>query len=223
MNKLIIFDLDGTLLDSIEDLAAAVNYALKLRSLPLHTKSEYLHMVGHGVRNLVTLALPEHMRTDESIDSALADFTAYYTEHIDDHTRPYPGMHELLRSLDRKGYRIAVASNKFQAGVESLAKSQFPDIAFVQLLGNSPGAPLKPSPEIVHSAMREAGINPEYARGNAVMVGDSRTDLKTASNAGIPGIAVTWGFRPADDFAGETYVADSAELLETLIEKALSE
>lgn len=191
--KAILFDLDGTLLDTLEDLAEAVNEALRRRGFPLHTTEEYRKMVGHGVRNLVTVALPEAFRTDEAfIDSCLADFKAYYTEHIDVHTRPYPGIPELLSRLHGSGARIAVASNKFQEGTEQLIAEFFPGIPFVAILGNRPGYPIKPDPEIVGEVLRKADASP----AEAILVGDSSTDMLTARNGGIRSIAVTWGYRP---------------------------
>ena len=191
--KVILFDLDGTLLDTLEDLAEAVNAALRKRGLPLHSTDEYRKMVGHGVRNLVTVALPEAFRADEAfIDSCLADFKAYYTEHIDVHTHPYPGIPELLSRLHESGSRIAVASNKFQEGTERLIAEFFPGIPFVAILGNRPGYPLKPDPEIVGEVLRKADASP----AGAILVGDSSTDMLTARNGGIRSIAVSWGYRP---------------------------
>ncbi|MBP5636370.1 MAG: HAD family hydrolase, partial [Bacteroidales bacterium] len=197
--KLILFDLDGTLLDTLEDLSEAVNHALELRGLPLHTVDEYRHMVGHGVRNLVQQALPNG--TDEMVvDNALADFKAYYQVHIDVHTRPYPGIPELLTELNGRGIKMAVASNKFQEGTEYLIKRFFPEIPFVAILGNRPGAPLKPSPEIVQEVLRKADVRPE----DALMVGDSPTDMRTAANGGIEALAVTWGYRSAEELTAAT-------------------
>ena len=194
MKKLILFDLDGTLLDTLEDLAEAVNHALSLRGLPLHTTDKYRGMVGHGIRNLVQQALPSN--SDEAlVDSALADFRAYYQAHIDVHTRPYPGIPELLTALHERGVRLAVASNKFQEGTEYLIQRFFPDIPFVAILGNRPGWPLKPSPEIVSEVLNRAEVAPE----DALLVGDSPTDLRTAFNGGIEALAATWGYRSAEE------------------------
>ena len=159
MKKLVIFDLDGTLIDTLEDLAEAVNFALEKRGLPLHGLEEYRQMVGHGVRNLVKQALEASMAEapgDEYIDAALADFKEYYSAHIDVHTRPYQGIPELLAALNAKGIKMAVASNKFQEGTVHLIKEFFPEIPFVAILGNSPELPLKPSPEIVERALANA-------------------------------------------------------------------
>ncbi len=253
MKKLILWDLDGTLINTLEDLAAAVDYALELRGLPTHSIEEYRKMVGHGVRNLVKQALeasvsarptPTHDSnarptaggnyfsqsfaknqfpsaiatptrgdastglTDAYIDSALADFREYYEAHIDVHTRPYPGIPELLNKLDAMGVKMAVASNKFQEGTEKLIQEFFPAIAFVSILGNRPGYPLKPDPEIVQEVLRKAGIGPE----DAMMVGDSPTDMKTAANGGIDALAVTWGYRTQEELAGNRMVHSVEEL-----------
>lgn len=212
-HKLVLFDLDGTLLDTIDDLSEAVNYALSLRGLPLHTRDEYMSMVGHGVRNLVLQALPSELQADDAkVDDALADFKSYYTAHIDVHTRPYPGMLELVGRLNKEGVLMAVASNKFQEGTEYLVNKLFPGIPFVSILGNRPGCPLKPDPEIVGEVLRVSGIDPS----DAVMVGDSATDMKTAANGGIEGIAVSWGYRPLKGTPGITVVDTPEELLELL-------
>ena len=205
--RLVLFDLDGTLLDTLEDLSAAVNHALGKRGLPGHSTAEYMKMVGHGIRNLVTQALPAEMQADAGlIDSALADFKAYYTAHIDVHTHPYPGMQEVVRRLHEAGVQLAVASNKFQEGAEYLVRKFFPGIPFAAVLGNRPGFPLKPDPEIVGEVLRTTGVRPE----EAVLVGDSPTDMKTAANGGIDAIAVSWGYRPMDDYPT---VVDTAEAL----------
>lgn len=207
--KAVIFDLDGTLLDTLEDLAAAVNYAMQESGFPLQTVAQYRSMVGHGVRNLVTQALPENHRDEAQIGCSLATFKDYYTSHIDVHTHPYPGMQELVQKLNAKGVQLAVASNKFQSGTEYLVKKFFDGIPFVAILGNREGYPLKPDPEIVGEVLRKAGV----AKEEAVMVGDSPTDMKTAANGGIRGIAVSWGYR---DMADGTVVRSAEELLALL-------
>ncbi len=211
--KLVLFDLDGTLLDTVEDLGAAVNHAMAKRGFPTHTGEEYKRMVGHGIRDLVTKALPDDKKNDNTlIDAALADFRAFYTSHIDVFTRPYEGMTELVSDLHKAGVSLAVASNKFQEGTEYLVSKFFPGIPFVAILGNRPGYPLKPDPKIVGEVLRTTGIKPE----DAVLVGDSQSDMKTAENGGIAAIAVTWGYRPMRDIPG-LVTADTAEELRALL------
>jgi len=215
--ELIIFDLDGTLLNTISDLGAAVDFAMKSKGFATHSDSEYQTMVGHGIRNLVIAALPEAFRQSAIIDACLDKFITYYQENIDVHTRPYPGVYRLLKDLDKAGIKLAVASNKFQAGTETLVKRFFPDIPFVAVFGNKEGQPLKPSPELVNTIMSMAF--PEGGEHTAAFVGDSDTDVKTASNAGIPCLAVTWGFRTSEQLAdaGATTFASSASELKKLI------
>ena len=212
--KLVIFDLDGTLLDTLDDLSAAVNFAMRQKGFPQHTRDEYKKMVGHGARNLMRQALPDGHEEDETlIDTVLADFKTYYSDHIDVHTKPFPKMQELVTLLHQEGMMIAVASNKFQEGTEHLIKEFFPEIPFVAILGNRPNFPLKPDPEVVGEVLRATGIKPE----EAVMVGDSDTDMETATNSGIEGIAVSWGYRNMKDVPNLT-VADSAEELYRVIQ-----
>lgn len=210
MTKLAIFDLDGTLIDTIEDLGTAVNHALGLRGLPQHSIAQYRDMVGHGIRQLVINALGP-AAGDPLTDEVLADFVDYYVAHIDVHTRPYPGMQQLLADLQKKGIRLSVASNKFQQGTEKLVREFFPDIHFVAVLGNSPELPLKPDAAVVQLIMKKAGVS----REETVFVGDSATDMKTAANGGVRSIGVSWGFRPRTDLqeSGAMDIADSAEEL----------
>jgi phosphoglycolate phosphatase len=206
MEKLVIFDLDGTLLNTIADLAAGVNHTLAAHDLPQHTIDEYTLMVGNGMRKLVMRALPENLAADDSfVDSMLAEFLKYYADHIDVYTKPYPGVPELIKTLSEQGYKLAVASNKIQAGAERLIQKFFPDIDFVAVMGNSPLYPLKPDAALVEYIMDKAGTD----RSHTIMVGDSGTDIQTARNAGIPVIAVSWGFRPRHELTIADFIADS--------------
>ena len=212
--QLVIFDLDGTLLDTLDDLSAAVNYAMQQQGFPQHTREEYRMMVGHGARNLMTKALPAEHRNDEAlIDAVLTDFRNYYNTHIDVYTKPFPGIPELLAELHHKGTKLAVASNKFQEGTEHLIKEFFPNIPFVAILGNRPNNPLKPDPEVVGEVLCKANLNTK----EAVMVGDSDTDMQTAANGGIPGIAVGWGYRNMEGIQGLTVVHSAEELQSILL------
>lgn len=213
--ELVIFDLDGTLIDTIGDLGAAVNEALRSRGLPLHELPEYRGMVGHGVRNLVRRAMPEALQTDEALlDGLLDHFLRFYLEHIDDRSQPYPGIPELLSALQEAGVRLAVASNKFQAGTEKILGRLLPQVRFDAVCGGRPARPLKPDPAVVLAIMEQTGVSAE----KAVMVGDSGTDIATAANAGIPSIAVTWGFRPKGALGDATVLAENvAELRDFLL------
>lgn len=238
MKKIVFWDLDGTLIDTLDDLGAAVNHALALRGLPQLGPEDFRKMVGRGVRNLVAQAVekaaslaevapaagaPEDVRTDAYIDSALADFKEYYCANIDVFTRPYPGMPELLSELSKSGVKMAVVSNKFQEGTERLVKEFFPDVDFVAILGNRPGWPLKPSPEIVEDVLRRVvdGGGEHISRADAILVGDSPTDMRTAANGGIDAIAVTWGYSSQEELAEflspSTHFARSVEELRRLL------
>lgn len=216
MKKLVIFDLDGTLLNTIGDLADAVDYVMRSRNLPEHTNAEYRQMVGGGIKRLVERALPEELSNNEQyVEECVAQFRRYYVDNIDRHTIPYEGIPELLRTLQSEGVMLAVASNKFQHGTDRLVAKFFHDIEFVAIEGNREGAPLKPDPAIIHNILRKAGVESK----DAVMVGDSGIDIRTAAAAGIDSIGVSWGFRFAEELyeAGAERVATSIEELERTI------
>ena len=159
--ELVIFDLDGTLLNTIGDLAVSCNAVLALRGLPQHSYEEYCHFVGNGILRLVERALPEPLRTPENVALVRADFVKYYTEHIDTYTKPYDGIPELVAELRRRGLRLAVASNKFQAGTEKLIGLFFPPETFDVVFGQRPDVPLKPSPAVVEEILARTGTAPE--------------------------------------------------------------
>ena len=207
MMKLIIFDLDGTLLDTAGDLAGALEHTLEAHSLPGHSIPEYKRMIGRGMRNLVKSALPPECLQDDFVDSFLKEFLDWYLSHIDCRTIPYPGIVKLLDDLNASGFRIAVASNKLQAGTDALIRGFFPGIPFVAICGNGPDYPLKPDAALVQYIMDKAGATAD----DTVMVGDSGIDILTAKNAGIKSIAVSWGFRPLEDLQGADFIVDSAE------------
>lgn len=206
--ELVIFDLDGTLLDTIEDLGNAVNYLLERRGMPQYTLEQYRKMVGHGIRNLIRKAFSPMELDDAYLETCVAEFKAYYLAHIDEHTRPFPGIVALLNDLYAKGIKLAVVSNKVQEGTERLIHEFFPEIGFVAIFGNRVGYPMKPAPEIVASVLAKAGCVP----ADAVMVGDSNTDMQTAKNGGIDGIAVSWGNRTREQLA-ENRIVDTVEEL----------
>jgi phosphoglycolate phosphatase len=209
--RLAIFDLDGTLVDSIGDLAVACNTALALRGLPQHSYEAYCGFVGNGIMRLVERALPEPLRSPENVALVRADFVAYYTDHLDVRTEPYPGIPELLAELVRRGVKLAVASNKFQAGTEKVIRSFFPDIRFEAVLGQREGVPLKPDPAVAEEILTLTGI----PREQALFVGDSAIDILTAQAAGIRSAGVTWGFRQRTELeeAGADRIVDRADEL----------
>lgn len=214
-NRLAIFDLDGTLLDTIGDLAEACNYMLSLRELGSHTREEYAKMVGNGILNLVKRALPEDLRTDEYAMAARADFLDFYTVNIDRHTRPYEGIYEVLRTLQEEGWSLAVASNKFDEGTQKLVRSIFPDIHFSAIYGNKEGFPLKPDAALLDLIIKECDADV----ATAWMIGDSGVDIQTAKNAGVRSIGCSWGFRPRTELEefGTDYIVDApSEILQIL-------
>ncbi|NDV81244.1 HAD family hydrolase [Bacteroides sp. 51] len=212
MKELIIFDLDGTLLNTIADLAQSVNYALNRLGFPTHDEASYNFMVGNGINKLFERALPEGEKTAENIVRVRELFLPFYAEHKMDKSRPYPGIPELLDTLQKQGKQIAIASNKYQAGTEALIAHYFPEIKFVAVFGQREGISPKPDPTIVHDILRIAGTPKE----KVLYVGDSGVDMQTALNSGITSCGVTWGFRPRaelEDFNPNHIVNTAEEIL----------
>ena len=199
MKKLIIFDLDGTLLNTIADLASATNHALAANGYPQHATEEYRFFVGNGINKLFERALPDGEKTETNVLRIRQSFIPYYDVHCADLTRPYPGIPELLNTLQQKGIQIAVASNKYQRATGKLIPHFFPDIRFTAILGQREGIPRKPDPQIVHEIIKLAGVQPE----DVLYVGDSNVDMQTALHAKVDGIGVTWGFRPRTELEEE--------------------
>ncbi len=192
MKKLVIFDLDGTLLDTIADLAESANYALKQLDYPTHPVDAIRTFVGNGINKLLERALPAHEQTEENIMRMRSHFVPYYDIHNADLSTPYPGIVSLLEDLQAKGILIAVASNKYQKATVKLVKQYFPNIDFVEILGQREGINVKPDPSIVFDILQKANLSKE----NVLYVGDSGVDMQTAINAGVDAVGVTWGFRP---------------------------
>lgn len=207
--QLVIFDLDGTMLNTIADIAMATNHALSAFGYPTHSEEKIKSFVGNGVSKLLERALPEDKRTEENIALLREAFTEYYDKHNADLSTPYPGIAHLLSQLQANGVMLAVASNKYQSATEKLVAHYFPGIDFVCVLGQRTGIPVKPSPDIVHEIMAKANVY----RKDTIYVGDSGVDMQTANNAGINAVAVSWGFRPRQEL--ETYcpfaIIDKAE------------
>ena len=192
MKKLAIFDLDGTLLNTIEDLGYAANHALQAHGYPTHSIASYPFFVGNGVRRLIERVLPEDARTEATIDRLLITFKEYYNDHNTDYTKPYAGIPELLSLLSSRGVAIAVASNKYQAATEKLISHFFPTLSFIAVEGQKEGVPVKPDPSIVFEILAKA----KTPKADTIYIGDSGVDMETARRACVDSVGVTWGFRP---------------------------
>ena len=186
-----IFDLDGTLLDTLQDLATSVNYALRQHHMPEHSIDDVRRFVGNGVRRLMERAVPEGA-ANPAFEAAFATFRKYYMEHSLDTTRPYDGIPELIHELKKRGCRMAVVSNKMMAATQELVHHFFPEIEVAIGEDEAAGIRKKPAPDTVFVALKQLG------EGSAVYVGDSDVDLATARNSGLPCISVLWGFRDRD-------------------------
>lgn len=207
-----IFDLDGTLLDTLADLAASVNYALHTHGMPARSIDDVRRFVGNGVRLLMERAVPNGAANPQ-FDDAFTTFRQHYMQHSLDTTRPYPGIPESLAALRARDCRIAVVSNKMMAATQELCHHFFPDVVEVAIGEHeAEGIRKKPAPDTVFAALKSLGVGKE----GAVYVGDSDVDISTARNAGIPCISVLWGFRNRDfllHHGATTFVAAPEELL----------
>ncbi|RRD79384.1 HAD family hydrolase [Tannerella forsythia] len=205
----VIFDLDGTLLDTIADLAHSTNHALEQTGFPTHPVEAYKYFVGNGINKLFERALPEDERTQDNILRVREVFLPYYDEHNADYTRPYDGVSDLLAALQTEGIVLSVASNKYQRATEKLVRAYFPEIRFAAVFGQRQGVPVKPDPTIVRNILKITG----RSVAETLYVGDSGVDMQTAENAGVTSVGVTWGFRPLSELnaCGAQHVAHTAE------------
>lgn len=215
MKTLVIFDLDGTLLNTISDLGEACNYALEKMGYPTHPISSYPFMVGNGVRRLLQRAFVD--ADDKTLAQLMTYFREYYDSHCTTHTAPYKGIPELLATLREKDVKMAVASNKYQEATSKLIGHYFPTIPFVAVCGQTDERSVKPDPSIVFHIL---GENPTPKR-NVLYVGDSAVDMETAHRAGVESIGVTWGFRPVSEL--RSAAADHIASLPSDILKHLSD
>ena len=190
MYKTYIFDLDGTLLDTLRDLADSVNYALRQFGMPEHSLDDIRRFVGNGVRLLMERAVPDGAQNPQ-FEEVFATFRQYYMQHSLDTTRPYDGIVETIHELKQRGCRLAVVSNKMMAATQELVAHFFPDIEVAIGEHEAAGIRKKPAPDTVFEALRQLGTSPD----NTVYVGDSDVDIATARNSGLPCISVLWGFR----------------------------
>ena len=221
--RLVIFDLDGTLLDTLEDLHLAINHTLAWAGLPEQGMAETRAYVGNGIRRLIERSVPAATPT-EVVDELNGEFDRFYAEHCNDHTAPYPGVPELLERLRGAGVRCAVVSNKTQYAVSDLVRIHFPG-AFEAVVGVREGVAKKPAPDMVALALAEMGDGAngpsaegaaQAPRAHAAYVGDSEVDVATAKNSGLPCLAVSWGFRSEAQLteAGATTICATTAALE---------
>ena len=210
----IVFDCDGTLLDTLTDLRNAVNYVLRAHDLPERSVPEVKAALGNGVAHLMRQSLPDSI-SEAEFNTYLDEFKAYYGEHLQDYTAPYPGMLDVLDTLRAKGYKLAIVSNKIQEGITPLNKEYFGDRLPVAI-GERPGLQRKPAPDMVLQALKELGSNQD----ESIYIGDSEVDVATAKNSGLLCIGVTWGLRDEQlhkDLVVK-HIARKAEDIVTIIE-----
>lgn len=215
MYKLIIFDLDGTLLNTIEDLANSVNYALQQYHLPTHPVEAYNFFVGNGVNKLLERALPENLRNPDNVSMIKVDFIKHYFANVDQFTKPYPGISDLIKKLSEENYLLAVASNKVHSATVELVERFFPEISFTKILGQREGFPVKPNPGILEEIIEIASVD----KSEVLYVGDSGVDVATAYNAKVPFVGVLWGFRPRkelEEIGATNFVQNTEELYEII-------
>lgn len=206
MKKLVIFDLDGTLLNSLSDLAEATNFALEKHGFPQHELCKFNYFVGNGVVKLIERALPEDKRDEETLNAVLADFKEYYAVHSDDSTNVYDGIKETLSALHDKGVKLAVATNKPDEFTKPLISEIFGEL-FDCVQGSVPELSPKPDPAIALAIMKTLGISPE----DALFVGDTNIDIKTGKSAGIETVGCLWGYRTREELteAGAEHIIET--------------
>lgn len=215
MKKLVIFDLDGTLLNTIGDIAAATNWALSKNGFATHSIEEIRSYVGNGINKLFERALPEDSKTEEWVLAIRRDFIPYYNAHGAEMTMPYPGIVELLYTLQRLNIKIAVASNKYQHATSMLMSTYFPEIEFTAVYGQRDGIPTKPDTRIIDDILSVANTD----KADTLYVGDSGVDMQTAANAALDAVGVTWGCRTRAELESfhPNAVVDTAEEILSIV------
>ncbi len=212
--KVALFDMDGTVLNTLDDIADAANAVLGANNMPVRTRDEIRRFVGNGIAKLIERAVPQGT-SETTIAKVIGDFKSYYSAHCADKTAPYAGVLEMLKALRANGVRTAVVSNKADFAVQALAKQYFGDLFDMALGEDKEKRPAKPAPDMVYHVLETLGADAK----DAVYIGDSDVDVQTAHNAGLSCIAVTWGFRDRACLAnaGATVFADTAKELQDLI------
>lgn len=210
----VIFDLDGTLLNTLDDLADAGNWVCRSHGWPEHPVEAYRYFVGNGIPKLVERFLPEEQRTPEVHRACLEEFSAYYDLHKEDKTCPYPGIAEAVARLKEAGVTMAVLTNKAHPMARAVVEKYFPGV-FPYIQGALPDCPVKPDPTLLHRLMGEMGADP----AKTLFVGDSNVDIRTAKNGNLTGCGVLWGFRTREELLteGADHLAQTPEELTNLI------
>lgn len=213
--KLVVFDLDGTLINSLEDLADSANHVLLQHGFSTHPVDAYRYFVGDGVRKLIERILPPEERTEAQIEQCKTEFVDYYKIHMEDKTSVYEGITDLLKALKARGLKIAVATNKVHIAVAPLMAKYFPGIRFDSMIGQREGIPVKPHPQIMYDILKETGCQPS----ETLHVGDTATDMQLAHSAGVTPVGVLWGYRPLEELqeAGAKFIIEKPEELLGLV------
>ena len=193
--KLLIFDLDGTILNTLEDLADAANHVLSEHGFPTHPVDAYRYFVGNGMPTLIQRILPEEHKSGAIYDICFKEFLDYYTFHMHDKTHVYEGLTETLETLQVRGIQLAVATNKVHSALAPLMANFFPTIRWQALFGQRQGIPVKPDPQIVYDILEATGCTKE----ETLYLGDTCVDMETAHRAGLKAIGVLWGYRPCTE------------------------
>ena len=205
--KLAIFDLDGTLIDSLADIAEAANYSLKKLGFPTHELSKFNYFVGNGLLELINRILPENAK--DKVDEALFFYKEFYSRNYMVKTCVYDGIAKMLETLGKNGIKLAVASNKTDEFTQNVVKHYFGDEIFAMVCGRIESRPTKPNPDILHDIMHKLGFSPE----ECFMIGDTYIDIQTGKNAGVKTIGCLWGFRTLEELAdaGADFIARMPE------------
>lgn len=216
MKKLVIFDLDGTVLNTIADLGTSTNFALHQLGYPTHDIPSYRFRVGNGINKLFERALPEGEKSEENVLRVRKIFIEHYNVHCADATSPYPGIPQLLHAIVQKDMVVAIASNKYQEATTKLIHHFYNDIPFIAVFGQRDGVERKPNPSVVYEIMKVADVEAK----DVLYVGDSGVDMQTALNAGVTACGVTWGFRPKTELEAFSpqYIVDEPSSILSLLD-----